>query len=116
MTKHKYKRRTYDEAVELAKEAFQAGFEANLSQGDIEEMKLSCAETGGSPKDFWEDILGFKPTDTDFYEVELYKPSNECPYIEKSYVKILVPRDRNTYKCKLLWKQPVPKYDGPWFS
>ena len=72
--------------------------------------------TGGTFSEVWSEIVGYPIQEDLFYEYHLYKPSEECPYIEKSYVKILAPRDRKFKTCYFLWKPPVEKYDGPWFE
>ena len=114
---HQYKRRTYDEAVELARQGFLSLVNDNFSSEELDEIKESCDLTGGNPKaEEWSEILGYKPNDKTYYEIELYKRSDECPYIEKSYVKILVPRNRETEECYFIWKPKVPEYNGSWFS
>jgi uncharacterized protein YciU (UPF0263 family) len=114
---HQYKRRTYDEAVELAKSAFRESVEKILTKEEVDEIRESCELTGGNPKaEEWATILGFLPDEKSYYEIELYKRSDECPYIEKSYVKILVPRNREIEECYFIWKPRVLEYNGPWFS
>lgn len=107
---YQYKRRTYDEAVELAKSTFSESVDKNLNKEDINEIRESCDLTGGNPKaDEWATILGCQPDEKSYYEIELYKRSDEYPYIEKSYVKILVPRNRETNECYFIWKPKVPE-------
>lgn len=58
----------------------------------------------------------FKPDPRLFYEVMLYRPSEECPHIEKYFARILVSRDRATESVWIKSKPTVPPYTGPWFS
>lgn len=96
--------------------AFRECVDQHLSANEIEEIRVSCDVIGGNPKaEEWNQLLGFTPDDKSFYEIELYKRSEECPYIEKSYVKILVPRNRDTDECNFIWRPVVGKYEGPWF-
>ena len=113
---HQYKRRTMDDAIEMARIAFVKDVDDHLSGEEMEEFRLCSTITSGTPSDEWETVLGFTPEMKSYYEIHLYKPSDECPYIEKSYAKILVPRNRDTNKCEMIWKPEVPPYDGPWFS
>ena len=114
--KHNYKRRTLDEATELAQEKFKASVLNHLSSEEVEEFRSSCLMTSGNPSEIWESVLGEQPDIRMYYEIELYKPSDTCPYIEKSYAKILVSRDRSSEQVEIIWKPEVPEYNGPWFS
>ncbi len=105
-----------DEAIEMARLAFRENVADNLSKEEMDELASCAAKTSGSPSEEWGNDLGYKPDSKRYYEVHLYKPSDECPYIEKSYVKILVPRSREETSCKFIWKPEVEPYDGPWFS
>lgn len=49
-------------------------------------------------------------------EIEIYKPSDICPYIEICYAKISVSRDRSSEQREIIWKPEVPEYNGHWFS
>lgn len=113
---HQYARRTFDEAVELAKAAFRATAEQNLSAADLEELQRFGAKTGGTPKDGWNEVLGHEPMEKDYYEVELYKPSEERPYVSRIYVRMLVPRNRSSTDIHFKWLPPVPSYTGPYFT
>jgi uncharacterized protein YciU (UPF0263 family) len=113
---HQYKRRTYDEAVALAQQAFRASAKDHLSEDELREMVEHGTMTGGSFGDDWEADTGFKPDTRLFYEIQLYRPSNECPYIEKYFARLLVSRDRATEAVWIKWKPPVPPYNGPWYS
>ena len=111
-----YKRRTLDEAIEMARLAFKTSVTDHLTQEEIDEFSSYAVKSSGTPSDDWEERLGFRPEPKSYYEVHLYKPSDECPYIEKSYAKILVPRNREEKDCEIIWKPEVQSYDGPWFS
>jgi uncharacterized protein YciU (UPF0263 family) len=112
----KYKRRTFDEAEALARQAFRASAKDYLTEADLSEMAQSCATGGGSPGTDWQPDTGFEPDIRLFYEFQVYRPSNECPYITKYYARILVSRDRASEAVWIKWRPPVPKYDGPEFS
>ena len=105
-----------DEAIEIARNAFKENVEKHFSKEEIEEFRSSATISSGTPDEEWENVLGFKPDRKSFYEIHLYKPSDECPYIDKSYAKILVARNRESEQCEILGKPEVPPYDGPWFS
>jgi hypothetical protein len=102
---HQYARRTYDEASLLARESFQACARDHLQPTEIEELKTHGLLTGGTPGRGWEELLGFGPTETSFYEFQLYKPSAHKPFIEKSYVRMLAPRERGSNTVLFIWRQ-----------
>lgn len=83
--KHKYKRRTLDESVELAQKLFRASVSDHLSKDEIEEMKMFGTMISGNPSEIWEHIIGYKPDNKLYYEIEIYKPSDICPYIEPEF-------------------------------
>jgi uncharacterized protein YciU (UPF0263 family) len=108
---HKYKRRTLDEAIELAQETFREKVAEILTPNEIDELR-SLGTTASGPlsdrsADEWKNILGYLPDKRMYYEVELYKPSDSHPYIEKSYARILITRDRSSQQCEILWKPDV---------
>ncbi len=90
--RHQYKRRSFDEAVELAQHALRAVAKNNLTEDELREMVEHGTMTGGSFGDDWEAETGFKPDIRLFYELQLYRPSKERPYIEKYFARILVSR------------------------
>jgi hypothetical protein len=63
--------------------------------------------SGGTPGADWASVLGEVPTERGFYELEIDKPAPEWPYAEKSYVRMLVPRDRSTDEVHFIWRPPV---------
>ncbi len=101
---HVYKRRTYDEAEELARQQFVQAVAENLTPAEIDELKSCARKTGGSPASDWVSLVGFVPTDGSHYEVHIYKPTAERPYIEKSFVRMLVPRDRSSDVVHFIWR------------
>ena len=106
---HKYVRRTYDEAVELAKATFRDRAKQYLSVDDLEEMRRVGAQMGGSPGDGWDEELGYEACERDYYEVQLYRPSEEWPYITRIYVRMLIPRNRASTEIHFKWLPPVPR-------
>lgn len=73
-------------------------------------MKPSCTqEASGSPEACAADRNAF-------YGVEVYRPSDQCPYVEKVFVRMLVPRDRATDSVHFIWRPVVPPYTGRYFE
>ena len=103
---HQYVRRTHDEAQELARKAFRSTAADHLTSAELEELGAYGLLTGGTPGDDWEGIIGTVPTMRAYYEFQLYKPKDAKPYIEKSYVRILVPRDRSSTQVYFMWRPP----------
>jgi hypothetical protein len=58
---HQYKRRTYDEAYELARKAFREQVTSNLSEAEITEMAMEGDISGGSICNDWEKGRWFCP-------------------------------------------------------
>ncbi len=105
--KYQYKKRTYDEAQALAQASFKEIVGAHLTEAELSEMLSSGLLTGGTPGEDWELTVGFSPTDRSHYEIQIYKPSESPPYIEKSFVRMLVPRDRTDEVVHFKWRPPV---------
>ena len=101
--KHQYSRRTFDEAKELARLTFRASAENHMTATEIDELAAHGILTGGTPGSDWDQLVGLTPTEHHFYEIQIYKPSAEKPYIEKSYVRMLVPRDRSVETVHFIW-------------
>ena len=101
---HRYARRTCGEATELARLAFRATVADHLTPAELDELRAHGRLTGGTPGPDWEKIIGAVPTERLFYELEIYKPSDAKPYIERSYVRMLVPRDRSTELIHYMWR------------
>ena len=106
---HLYVRRTYDEAKELARLAFRATAADHLTPAEIDELGAHGLLTGGTPSLDWEKIIGIVPTEHHFYELEIYKPSDTESHIEKSYARMLVPRDRSTETVQFMWRPSVKR-------
>lgn len=104
---HTYARRTHDEAVELARLAFRATVADHLTPAELDELRAHGTLIGGTSGSDWEKVIGVVPTERQFYELEIYKPSDTKPYIERSYVRMLVPRDRSTEVIQYMWRPPV---------
>ena len=113
---HQYQRRTFDEAQALALTSYRSLASEHLSSDEIQEMREHGTLTGGSVGDGWEALVGHVPEERMYYEFQLYRPSPECPYIEKYYARILVTRDRASEAVHILWRPPVPEYHGPHFE
>ena len=113
---HQYKRRTLDEAAQLAKERFHAEVHRYFTHEEVEEMRLYGTVSTLIKKSFvddWSEELGCLLDAQLYYEYQLYLPSKECPYIAKYYARTLVSRDRNSSEVWIKWKPPVPEYNGP---
>jgi len=104
---HQYVHRTFEEAKELARLAFKSVATEHLTKAELEEISSHALLTGGTVGPDWEQIIGFVPDDQNFYELQIYMPADEKPYIEKSYVRILSPRDRATEKVHFMWRPPI---------
>src|SRR5580765_2863152 len=100
---HTYARRTQAEAQEIARQRFKQSASKHLSVEMWEEMQSSALLTGGTPDESWIKTLGFQPTMQDYYQFEVYKPCDAQPYIEKWYVRILVPRSRSADEVLFQW-------------
>ena len=111
-----YKRRTFDEARELALSSFRSLAPQHFSSDELEEVRQRGMFTGGTIGDGWEGLLGHAPEERMYYEFQLYLPSPQCPYIEKCFARILVTRDRASDAVHILWRPPVPEYRGPHFE
>lgn len=109
---HQYRRRTLDEAMALAKSAFRAHASAHLTADELQEMQDHGLSSGGIIGDDWETVLGYAPDERMHYEFEVYRPSEECPYVAKIFARILVTRDRASDAVHIVWHPPVPEYDG----
>lgn len=101
---HLYARRTYEEATELARLTFRATAANHLTPAELDELGVHGRLTGGTPGPDWEKIIGVVPTERHYYELQIYKPSDTKPYIERSYVRMLVPRDRSTELIHYMWR------------
>lgn len=116
MTAHQYKRRKIEEAEAIAQMVFRSQARLHLTGSEIEEMMAFGAVSSGSPTYEWEAIVGRPVSDREFYQFEIYKRSEECPYIERVYAALLVSRDRANEDCHVQWKPELEPYDGKWFS
>jgi len=73
---HQYKRRTYDEAMEIAQKAFQNEVHHSLNEDEIKEVREFSATGGGSMiRDGWSAIIGYEPERRLHYEIQIIKPS-----------------------------------------
>ena len=104
---HLYSRRTFDEAKELARLAFRTAAADHLTPAELDELGMHGLLTGGTPGADWEQIIGSVPTERLFYELQIYKPADARPHIDKSYVRMLVPRDRSSESVRFMWRPPV---------
>jgi len=109
---HQYKRRTYDEAKQLALECFRSKIDDNLTAFEIKEMKSKGTVTGGSFGRDWIEEFGSEPETRLHYELQIYLPSDLDPYIEKYYARILVTRDRESEGVWIKWKPAVPDFEA----
>ena len=109
---HQYKRRTFDEAVTLSQRAFRAAAKDHLSEAELNELVEYGTMAGGSFGDDWEAETGFKPDARLYYELQLYRPSMEPPYVSKYFARILVSRDRSSEAVWIKWRPAVPGTDA----
>ena len=111
-----YKRRTMSETEVLAQNLFRSLATQHLSADEVEEFRQAGLISSGGPKIQWESMLGRPVSEGEFYEYQLCKPSEICPYVEKIYAVILVSRNRDNENCYVQWKPKLEPYEGPWFS
>ncbi len=105
-----------DEAAVLAQNLFRSQAARYLSEEEIEEVRKSGTVASGTPTRRWEAIIGRPAVEREFYEYQVYKPSDQCPYVEKIYAVFLVSRNRENEDCYVQWKPAVEPDNGPWFS
>lgn len=105
-----------NEAAVLAQDLFRSHARQHLTDDELEEFRLSGSVSSGTPRRQWESIAGRPVSEKEFYEFEVYKPSETCPYVEKIYAIVLVSRDRSTNHCYVQWRPEVEQYNGPSFS
>lgn len=107
MGAHQYKRRKYDEAEEIARQAFRAQVAERLSPSDIEAMRTQAAVVGGSVGRGWETQLGHVPDARMHYEFQVFEPPERCGEASpRVYARILVSRDRQSELCVVWWNPP----------
>jgi uncharacterized protein YgfB (UPF0149 family) len=82
---HRYVRRTYDEAEEVAKSAFRDAAASNLTTSDLEELRVSGAVTGGTPGSDWQEVIGHEATDAARPEADggLFQVAAELHYLHR---------------------------------
>jgi len=102
-----------DEAEVLAQSLFRSQVEQHLTHDEITECRKSGAITSGSLTRDWDAIVGKPASDREFYEYQIYKPSNAHPYVEKIYAVILVSRSRDNESCYVQWMPPVEQHRTP---
>lgn len=106
-----------DEAQALAQETLRAVATENLTEEELTELREQGMLTArAGPGEGWDAVVGFIPEQHLYYEIEIYRPSDKCPYIDKSFVRMLVPRDRSTETIYFIWRPNVPPYNGPYFE
>jgi hypothetical protein len=108
---HQYKRRTYDEARELAMSAVRDRIRDHLPSSLIEEMRGVAIQGGGSVGADWGQIIGAPPDRRMHYEFNLYEPDSEHPYIKRYFLRALVSRDRAIDSVWIIWQPPLPYYE-----
>ena len=113
---HQYRQRTYDEALELARVRFSEEAAEHLSPDEIEEFRTKGTISGGTFADDWTADIGVEPEKNQYYEIQVYQPAEECPYITRYFARVLVSRDRRSEGVWIKWKPPVPEYNGPQFT
>ena len=104
---YQYARRTFDEAKDLARLAFRESVSSNLAPNEIEGLGKHGLLTGGTVGPGWEEIVGFTPDDGLYYELQIYKPSDAKPHIEKSYARMLAPRNRDSDTVHFMWRPSI---------
>ena len=102
---HQYKRRTYDEAQELAQALFRDEVKGHFSTEEIADLQVRGTVSGGiGGFDEWTEHLGYTPDRHLHYDYTVYIPAEERPYVERIYATILVSRDRAKGVVSIRWK------------
>jgi len=104
----KYKRRTFDEAKEIAMVRFHAEARDHLSFEQYEHCLTEACLYGGAPSEGWRDRLGHAPDPRLHYEIGI------CDWAKvgggpspRQWVRILVSRDRQNDLCMTWWESPT---------
>jgi uncharacterized protein YciU (UPF0263 family) len=107
MSVHQYKRRTYDEAKEIARLTFRAQVAERLPPSELEALRSKAAVIGGSVGKNWESLLGHIPDERMHYEFQVLELPERCGEPSpKLYARILVSRDRQSDLCVVWWSPP----------
>jgi len=85
---------------------------AHLTADELQEMQDHGLSSGGIIGGDWESVLGYAPDERMHYEFEVYRPSEECPYVAKIFARILATRNRASDAVRIVWRPPVLEYDG----
>lgn len=96
-----------DEAISLAQIKFKEVVKDFLTEDELNEMSKFGTVMSGSVSNDWQSILGYIPERNNYYEIELYKPCEKKPFVEKIYARILVSRDRNSEQVEIIWKPEI---------
>lgn len=101
------KQRNLDEAIRLAQSVFKSKAEDFLSSLEMEEMVNFGVMSAGSLSKDWEKVLGYQLDERQFYEIDLHKPTEKKPYVEKIYARILVSRDYSSEQVEIIWNPEI---------
>lgn len=101
---HKYKRRTFDECMNIALEAFSTGASQHLTPAQFEHCMNDACLGGGSVLPGWAAIIGNEPDHRNCYEIRIIDWMDEFrPQDTRIWVRILVSRDRTSDLCEIRW-------------
>jgi hypothetical protein len=109
----KYKRRTFDEAKEIAMERLLAEAPDHLTFEQFRHCLTEACLYGGGPSEGWRDRLGYVPDPHLHYEIGM------CEWAEfeggpspRHWVRILVSRDRGSDLCVTWWEPSADAEPG----
>ena len=101
---HQYKRRTFDECMEVALMEFSKGADKHLTAAQLEYLLNEACLGGGSLMPGWNAIIGFEPNDRQYYEIRITDwLDKSCPDDTRTWVRILVSRDRSSNFRHVQW-------------
>ncbi len=110
----RYKRRSMDEAWELACSALPSQAQDHLGETAVSEV-ISRGWQGVSvgPFEDWLEIAGRELKPDHYYEFYLRPPSDESGPSDSFYGRVLVARDRSSDDVWFMWRPPERERSGP---
>jgi uncharacterized protein YciU (UPF0263 family) len=106
------KARTPEDAIELALSIWHTDASQHLERDQIDACVDSSVLAVGSPSDDWIEAVGRRPKEKKFFEVHLYRPTQDGRGVETSFARFLVPKDGTKSHCEVIW---TAAQSGPWF-
>jgi len=90
--------------MNIALEAFSKGAKKHLTPAQFEYCVNEACVGGGSVLPGWIAIIGYEPDDHNHYEIRVTDwMDKSCPQNTRTWVRILVSRDRASDLCEIQW-------------